>query len=250
MTRTVSVLFALAVLAACNPLAEIPFQGLHADNQGLAGWNADGTGPELARTGHPTPWGACASASDALYYLASRDFPGIDPLSARGIHFVTPVTGFANFLDTLATHGFSINDLTMTWGLQTLGADQEGSDWSYASPLETRFYTGGQFTIKLAGEDMVGGPMPPTTVWIMYDIANCLDEQISATTEFVVPILESANSSTAVQAAAAAFLSDLFGRSIRFSFDSHQPAVGLSPFGGDGRGGAFFDITTGKMLVR
>ena len=59
--------------------AQIPFEGLAADHEGAAAWNADGTGPDPAGYGHPHPFGWPSS----LYYGASRDYDDIDPIPMR-----------------------------------------------------------------------------------------------------------------------------------------------------------------------
>ena len=261
MTRTVSVLLAVAVLAACQAPEQIHVIGVEGDHEGLAAWNADGTGPEWAMTGHATPWVTCPLWPDgspgpdtyAYYFLAPRDFAGIDPLSPGAMHFLPPSDGFANLLTSLETNEYSVTDLTVTWGLQAMGFDQEGSEWSYASPEEERTYRsliGGEFTIKLAGEDMVGGGMRPTHMTINYhDTADCSDDVIFGYTEALDPMDKSANSLPAVQAAAAAFLSDLQDRAIAFTFLSREPTLQQGEITGNGRAGAFYDIQVGTMDV-
>ena len=59
----------------------IPFQGLEADDEGNAAWNADGSGPEAAKTGHAIGWTPCVAV--AYHYGASRDHDDIDPGATR-----------------------------------------------------------------------------------------------------------------------------------------------------------------------
>ena len=65
--------------------------------------------------------------------------------------------------------------------------------------VETRYYTGGTFEIKLNGEALVGGPMPRSTLTIDYaDVNNCFDDAISSVTDTAVPVDQSAGSSASV----------------------------------------------------
>lgn len=262
---------------------QIHFQGPNTLHEGFAAWNVSGSsGFEPAKTGHALrytvgdtvgewvyglPFNTCGGTV-AFYYLASRDWdpsnayftvPAIDALSERSLH-VDSVSGFRNFVDALTSNGLSISDLNVTWGVQSLGNDAIGQDWALtggAIPytaskwLETRLYTGGFFTIKLDGQNMVNGPMPRTIATIKYnDTDDCLDDEISAVTETAFPSNSSFGSSPAVRAAAAAFLLDLRNGGIWFAFTSVQPSTGQRTFSGNGRTGAFFNLQNGRIEAR
>jgi uncharacterized repeat protein (TIGR01451 family) len=112
---------------------------------------------------------------------------------------------------------------------------------------ETRYYTGGSYTVKLGGATMVGGTLPRTTNVIDYnDVNNCLDDQISGFTDSDRPLDKSAGAAAAVQTAAQAFLQDLGNNGTKLVFDSFQPA-GSFDFSGSGRSGGFFEIQTGSL---
>jgi hypothetical protein len=115
--------------------------------------------------------------------------------------------------------------------------------------VETRYYTGGTYEIKLSGEALVGGPMPRSTLPLDYiDVNNCLDDAISSVTDTAVPVDQSAGSSAPVQAAAAAFMADLGPGEIFFEFTSFQPAIQVE-FSGGGRSGAFFVLPNSSIRV-
>ena len=146
-----------------TPSSAIQLTGLAADNNGVASWNADGSGPEAPALGHviPAPSGDCFGANNnALYYLASRDYDGIDPSSTGALQGAGLIDGFPTLAAVLADGGFTAQDLTMKFGLASLGNDTEGEDWSFNEAIETRTYSGGTFMIQLGGEDLVGGDMP------------------------------------------------------------------------------------------
>ena len=254
----VSVVVLINVLAAPTTARAdigdfIPFRGLEDDDQGSTAWNASGAGPEAAMTGHAVGWAPCVSV--AYYYGASKGYDNIGPTAVQGVEGgPAPISGFPQFSAALAASPLILAQLSMSWGLQTLGGDVEGVDWMYDSPstVETRYYTGGTFILKLAGEDMVGGVMPRSTLTITYNdttVAGCFDDDISSTSEVVAPVDMSGGSSAGVQAAAAAFMSDLAGNGIRFSFDSITLPAGQIDFTGNGRTGAFFEIQSGRIEV-
>jgi alpha-tubulin suppressor-like RCC1 family protein len=262
MRRTVSVLLAMVVLGALiifnpfrffrGPVDRIPIQGLEAPPfyQGVAAWNTIFQGFESGGTGHSVTGISCGPSSVAYYYLASRDggVYNIDSDSTEGIQGLLGMTGFKRFALALAADGRSTEDLTMSWGLQSLGNDVEYQNWWIDGSVETRFYSGGEFTIKLGGEDLVGGPMPRTILTIDHnDPADCSDDRLFGSTDPVTPQDYSGNSGTAVQSIAAAFLNDLGNEGIRFIFDSYQPALQEPEFEGNGRTGAFFEIQSGRI---
>ncbi|MEW6220281.1 MAG: DUF1566 domain-containing protein [Thermodesulfobacteriota bacterium] len=232
------------------PISSLFLRGLEADGLGAAAWNADGSGPEPAAVGHaiPPPYNTCGNPN-AFYYLASRDYGGIDAGSPGVLRGLLPLAGFPDFLAALAAGNFAVTDLSMRFGLSTLGADVQGEDWTLAGSFESRRYTGGFFTLLLNGEPLVGGPMPDLFLDIEYaDPANCGDDAIFGRTAFVFPADLSAGSSPAVQAAAAAFLSDLTATTgIKLFFSGFLPAPATTLFSGAGRGGAFFEVQNGYL---
>ncbi|MHB8764580.1 MAG: thrombospondin type 3 repeat-containing protein, partial [Deferrisomatales bacterium] len=225
----------------------IPLLGLEADGLGVAAWVTDGSGAEPAKMGHPLPWvAACAPNAVAYYYLASRDLvAGVSAGAGRG---ADPIDGFPAFTAELVRGGFQASDLTASFGVMTLGDDLQGVDWSYVAPLETRYYRGGTFTLRLGGEDLVTGVMPDFTLWIDYgDPNNCQDDRIWGESGYAGVVEDaSAGSGPAVQAAASALLSDLGARGLRYVFDSLQPAI-ETQFQGGGRFGAYFEMQQGQI---
>ena len=247
-------LVAIAITVASSPMASadgddpktIPTSGLEIDNEGAAGWVVPGAGPEPTAVGHDTTWTSCSEV--ALYYMASRDF--VDGSSVAGLHAIQPLLGFPTLTTTLADNGYAVTDLTASWGVQDLGADLEGQDWYYDTPtaMEKRYYSGGNFAIRVGGEDIVGGSMPRMTIWIDYnDTENCVDDAIWGNTEYSDPIDLSGGSSPAAQNVAAAFLSDVGDDGIRFVFNSLQPATGVAQFSSNGRNGAYFEAQDSRI---
>ncbi len=215
-------------------------------------WNAGVGAPEPQRTGHATPWTTCSTS--APYYLATRDFSDLDPTSSAGFHGLPLVQGLPGLTAALTAGGFLATDLTVSWSTQALGADQEGADWFFdpVTNVETRYYSGGTFAIKLRGELLLGGRLPAATVTIAYNtLSDCSDDVMSAKIAAVIPDdrtgASTAPNAAALRAVAAALLSDLSGHGLAFALDSLQPAS--SPLTATGRAGSFFEVSSGQIEV-
>ena len=231
---------------------QIPLRGLDVDRGGVVLWNAGVGAPEPQKTGHATPWTTCSTS--APYYLATRDFSDLDPTSSAGFHGLPLVQGLPGLTAALTVGGFLATDLTVSWFTQALGADQEDADWFFdpVTNVETRYYSGGTFAIKLRGELLVGGRLPATTVTIAYNnLSDCSDDVMSAKIAAVIPDdrtgASRAPNAAAIRAVAAALLSDLSGHGIAFALDSLQPAS--SPLTATGRAGSFFEVSSGHIEV-
>jgi len=226
-------------------LSYIPFAGNENDHRGAAAWNADGAGPEPAKTGHGTP--APASTALAYYYLASRDYSNIDPASSEGIVGNGDAVNWPALTEALANHGKTTADLEISFGLMTLGDDIEGQDWEMVDNYEWRKYTGGTFSIKLDGEQMLGGDMPSFTMDIYYHEWEGSRDDIKGETAFAPVEDLSAGSSDAAQAIAAAFIQDCSSQPIQFFFSSMQSALQMD-FDGNGRDGGYFNVDQGFIM--
>jgi uncharacterized repeat protein (TIGR01451 family) len=210
-----------------------------------------GADSEPIKSGHAIFWTNQQCINIAYYYIASRDYSNIDANGLAGLVGFGNITDFPNFSAALTAGGFQASDITMQWTPQTLGNDIQNQDWMYdaGTVTETRYYTGGEYTIFLNGQPMVRGPLPKTTMLIDYnDTNNCIDDQISGFTGSDRPIDKSANSPVAVQNAAQKFLQDLGNNGVKFIFDSFQPA-GQFSFAGSGRGGGIFQVDTGSLVA-
>ena len=83
---------------------QIQFEGLYGDGEGIAGWNADGSGPEPAATGHLIP---APGFGNQFYYGSSHDYITGDTDHAA-FHFLTGMTGFPEFEQALADYGLAL----------------------------------------------------------------------------------------------------------------------------------------------
>lgn len=229
---------------------KISFTALHTDGEGAVAWNTNNTAPEPEKTGHNVPLGGCA-ASTAYYYFATADYthpgPGPDSYSSGG-HCTSVVNGFINFAAALVTNGFTIDKLKIHTSYMDLGNDLNPTDWSIAGNVESRYYQGGTYTLMLDGEAMISSSPLKTTITIDYqDLADCFDDNLSGVTDFSTPNNASGGSSAAVQACAAAFLTDVGAGQIRINFGGIQPAVATSFTNVNGRTGLFFENTAGLI---
>lgn len=231
----VSIIFIFT--ASISAQSSISVIGVASNNEGFAGWNADGTGSEPAKTGH----GDLIIGGVTYFYLASRDYGKIDPTDgAAGFHAVAFNNGFDKFKAALSANSLSLNTLKFKGGLASLGNDIQGSDWIISGNVETRFYKGGSFVLQLNNQDMVKGVFPKGSLVLNYNPPM----MFSFSTEYTFVTDASQNSSDGIKAAAAAFLTDINNLGIRFVFDNILPG---EKFTGNGRTGTFYNLASGRI---
>lgn len=214
------------------------------DRFGAAAWSTDGTGPEPAAVGHQVP---LFSNFFAYYYLASRDFRTIDRRS-NGAAFGTEIESqFHHFAEALTQSRFSIRDLTLSFGLYSLGNDIRDQDWSLVGTNETRFYQGGTIVLKINGQPMVQAAAPKLTMGINYNALNDdSDDRILGVTESISRFTLIRDSSPQVRSLGRAFLKDISTFGARFIFDNFQPATQFD-FAQNGRFGGFFEVESMRL---
>jgi hypothetical protein len=218
--------------------AQIPIQGLEVDHEGIAIWDADGTGPEPAAVGHPHPFGYGGSR----YYSASRDYDNIDPdPNAAMCHFLGGMTGFPLFEQALTSHGFTPGQVKIKHGLLIEGNDIEGEDWFTLSDKHYFDRYDCYCFIELNNEPMI--------LFYVKNVFTIYDQSISGIwhfeTSFTRPCDLSQNSSIPVQEVAAAFLQDMIGWEMRLVGKFTSTNVF---FDGNGRiDGLFFNLLDGNL---
>lgn len=239
LRKTSMIVFALFVAAqVTNAQQQILFQGLVSQGMGGAGWNADGTGPEPAATGHQVPF---PGFGNIYYYIASRDY-----ISGNHDHaafaFLPGITGFPNFTQALITHGFTPGQVKARFGLVTLGADEEGLDWFVMGNVHHSSYKHSGYSILELNSEPMLAIKANYSVWTVQ----------AGTTTWIIdfgytPVMDiSGSSSPGVQVVAQAFLADLDGKSIRLQCESNYGGMTIT---GNGRNGALYNIINGTLTV-
>jgi len=226
----------------------IPFKGLEREGMGAAAWNViDGNGSEPLKFGHELPQPP-ASIQVAYYYLASRDYGGITPGRKGAMHALEGIQGWPNLSQALIDNGFTPEDLTVTFGLTTLGNDIQGQDWQLYGNYETRTYTGGMFNIFIGGERIIHGLMPDFDMSLEYQAYLGGNDKISGKTKQAIPNNSTGKeSSQAAVNVAEAFMEDCGDATLMFLFSSIQPAKQFE-FQSNSRWGGFFDIEQGFIV--
>lgn len=223
----------------------ITFRGLMGEGLGIALWQADGSGPEPAATGHTfvTP----LRPVTAHYYVASRDH--VDASARGGLAATALAGGWPRLRAALAAARLPLAQLVMRLPLTTAGADKEGEDWFYRDGVETRYLRPqGALPLLLGAIPLI--EFAPTRLILIEDYNGARqfsDVRITLASDPSVAARARAigGSSTDV---AEALLADLAGRSVRFVVD----AIHLSPemFGGNGRThGRYADVPAARMEV-
>ena len=204
-------------------LPEIPFSSSN-DHEGFAGWDADGTGLE--------PYGN-GNSGNQFYYGASLDYDNLDldPNACLG-HFLDGQKGFLNTILQLQYRGYEIGDLKLKLGLNSLGPDVEGEDWGD----DWNNYYNNVITLELNNEPVVS-VLCDTNV-LVYN--NGWSNQSSIGLVYNI----SENTSPDGQFVAQSFVKDLGTHfleliSSNITYDSS--------FVANGRDGAIYQITSGKI---
>lgn len=238
-TRFLTVLMAIFLaVGLTHAQQQIPFEGYVADGEGIAGWNADGSGPEPAATGHQVP---APGFGNQYYYGASQDYITGNPDDAA-FHFLSGMTGFPQFEQALADHGFTPDQVKCKYGLCSLEEDVEGLDWFFIDDWAYANYYSISFVIELDGEPILSGFMD----WANWHINTVGGNLVWEVESGYTSLNNVAENGTGHYAVAQAFLNDLDGKEIKTSF---QANFGGQYINGEGRDGAFENVINGMLTV-
>ena len=236
---------------------QLAMTGLVANGYGATSWNSTGDGPEPQNEGHSLDW-LCAPIP-AFYYLASRDYDGIDSDSPGSSKVVSIEAGFSTLSKALNSQGKPLSELTFRFGLLSLGADSVDEEWEFTgyettsnnldgdwaydpqNGMESRVYApvnaGGDlslselttFELRLADEIILRGPMGSVSFWIPYtqDGACMLlgGSEIQGETSTLFPTTEDLSLSPADAAVAAAFMVDVGDSGFTIDFKASVGAM-------------------------
>jgi hypothetical protein len=227
--------FIIFMLTAMNSQSQIHFEGLYSQGEGGVGWNADGTGPEPAATGHQVPF---TGFGNQFYYAATIDYITGNADDA-GFHLQSGMTGFPEFEAALASYGYTPEQVKVKNGLFSVGDDIEGIDWLVIDNMHYSNYYGISYIFELDGEIMLTGSI----AYINYSISNSGSEWFGECA-YSKPADASGLSSVGVQNVAAAFLADLQGDEIRLTYNLNY--AGNLPYT-NGRTGAYYNVINGTM---
>jgi hypothetical protein len=224
----------------------IEFTVLVADGFGIALWQADGTGPEPAATGHR--FITAVEPITAHYYVASRDYVDI---SARGGVCASGMIGeWPMFQAALAAARRKLSDLVLRLPLTTPGPDREGEDWFFSDGVETRFLRPqAPLPLSLQGSALL--EFAPSRLVLTEDYRGArhfADVRISLVSEVAPARATSSVGDGPFAQVAAGLLADFAGRPVRLAVDS----ISLSPtrFAGNGRtSGRFAEIVSARLEV-
>ncbi|MBL7903477.1 MAG: right-handed parallel beta-helix repeat-containing protein [Bacteroidales bacterium] len=204
--------------------AQINFEGLISQQEGSAAWNADGSGPEPAGSGH----------EGFLYFSASRDY--VDPTCSYGAHTTGFTEGFPMLQAALIENGFLPEQLKIRMGLASLGEDQEGDDWFlFGNENYMNFYPI-HLKLFLSDELMIEG----TANYMMFHYGPSTNYEWNCRSNYFVPHDVSFFSSLPVQNVAEAFMQDVAEADVMLVLNTFGNS---EPFSGDGREGAYFNFS-------
>lgn len=224
----------------------LAFSGAARDGLGIALWQADGTGPEPAATGHgfEAPFGRIT----AHYYIASRDHVERD---ARGGLAAVGLSGpWPELRAALRAEGRALGELVMRLPLTTPGADREGQDWCYRDDVETRYlHPQAPLLLLLGGAPLLA--FAPVRLTLTEDYRNArsfADVRIALVSDPTRAAAASGAPDGAHARLVGALLADLGARPVRFVVE----AIHLTPerFEGQGRtSGRYAEIPLARLEV-
>ncbi len=231
LTKSLMIVFAF-MMAGHFLIAQqqIQFEGLYTDGEGIAGWNADGSGPEPAATGHLIP-----GFGTQPYYGSSHDYITGNAGDAA-FHFLTGMTGFPEFEQALADYGFGADAVKVKFGLASLQADIEGEDWFFFNDWAYSNYYGVALTFELDGEPLLTGFLDYVNMYTNTTAGNWQ-------TETGYSKLNNVATNDTANSIAQAFLSDLDGKEIKLYYESTFGEI----FAGNGRSGSYYDVFNGVL---
>jgi hypothetical protein len=228
-----NIMSALLIFMMCtfSIQAQILFEGHVYEEEGIAGWNADGSGPEPAAIGH-----LVQGYSNQFYYGSSYDYITENPDHACA-HFLPGATGFPLFEQALTDHGYTLVQVKIKYGLTTLGDDVEGIDWFFLNNCSYSNYYDVSFTFELDGQPLLAG---------FFDYANMyLPLTGNWHTESGYSPLHNVATDDIMIEIADAFLADLDGKEIKVHYESTYG----QQFSGNGRNGAYYNVLNGILTT-
>ncbi len=228
--------FIICLITAFTTEAQIHFVGFDKDGEGIAGWNADGSGLEPAAIGHLVP---AEGYTNQPYYGSSHDYISGNQDDAA-FHFLHLTDGFPEFGQALIEYGFNANQVKMKFGLISLEDDIEGMDWFFMEDIAYANYYNNHFTIELAGSPMFKGYFNYLMMSINTLSGNWMNESSYAPLKYIAD-----NSDLATQEVAKALLRDLDGAEIKITYELTR----ASSFTGNGRDGFFCNVINGLLEV-
>jgi hypothetical protein len=212
--------------------SQIQFEGLYSQGEGAASWNADGSGPEPAATGHVNPLTGTAST----YYISSRDYVTQNS-SHAGFHFLPGMIGFPLFMQALTDNGFTPEQVKVKVGLGTYEEDIEEVDWLIIG----NDYYANHYNMSLSFE-LDGEPLLSGNLYYLNHTRTGTATYWYVNSSFCE--IEDASTGGIASDIAAAFLSDLAGTEIQIYFEM---TVAEFITNSNGRTGYYFNLLNGTI---
>ena len=214
---------------------EIPYVGWVTQGQGLAAWNADGTGPEPAADGHLSQ----------EYYIASMDYDDLNPDQEAALgHFLPQMKGFINVALQIEYRGYIPEQMLIKQGLASLGPDVYGKDWGGSGNTSWCNYYDLDYSIELGGEVCIHGLVDTSR-----NVLNQIPAYWTTGATSDVPRNSSALSSSDIQIITGAFLKDLENR--RLFNNIQKMSVDAETFAGNGRfDGEYLDVEAARLQAK
>ena len=200
---------------------------LETSGAGIALWDADDTALEPEATSHTAD--LCGGLFSG-YYAASAEYLGSSFNRLRlGDLSETPMLD-----EVLAQSGFMASDVSLTFGLMSLGDDLEATQWGQdAETLSTwSVYQGGVIGVSLGDEPVLSGLM--TSLQVQFDTHACAESGGTyVITSGPITVFDYSGGGTAAAVELAALLLALLGDdpSLTLTFTIADTLASAAPLG-------------------
>lgn len=238
-------LSATTTLLPSASAAGIGFRGVpQAD--GVVGWNrSTAGGPEAQRTGHELTWlrGVFPVAVFADHHLAWPGFDRITAGSTASLRTTGAIDGFPVVSGWLAQRpAGSLRRLSIRLDRMDLGADRQGTDWTYdpTNHVELRRYRRGSLSLLWGEETIATAANVPLDLTINYgNLADVVDDTASASISPFRFVRTGGALSPEAAGMVDAFLRDCANSPLRLSVGQ---VIRRDPFARNGRSGFRYEL--------
>lgn len=239
---------ALSATTTLLPSASAAGIGFHGVPQaeGVVGWNrSTAGGPEAQRTGHELTWlrGVFPVAVFADHHLAWPGFGRITAGSTASLRTTGAIAGFpvvSGWLDQRPAG--SLRRLSIRLDRMDLGADRQGTDWTYdpTNHVELRRYRRGSLSLLWGEETIATAANVPLDLTINYgNLADAVDDAASASISPFRFVRTGGALSPEAAGVVDAFLRDCANSPLRLAVGQ---VIRRDPFARNGRSGFRYEL--------
>ena len=226
--------------------AFIGLQGIPHIDGGLIGWDSNGSGaepqsPTVGRTEEPSKF----------YSIATPDFMQMTNFNGDSYHGGLAGNVFFGFPQTtaeLTSRSIDASRIKLRFGPANLGGMQAGNNYEIQGTNLHRYYRGGEFAIRLDGEDLLVGQMPTLTLTEDTNgVAYQKTWHTSQTEAFILTNATSPETSADGLSLVSALQQDIGSRALRLIMENVMESSGMMAVTNNGNEISFFEVANARL---